>query len=44
MSRHEIYAADLTLLQDLVRVQGVAEQFGVTTQNLALAQFGPRRP
>ena len=30
VTRHEIHAADLTLLQDFVGIKRVTQQFGVT--------------
>jgi hypothetical protein len=34
---HEVHAAQFTLLQNFVGIQRVTQQFGMTTQDLALA-------
>jgi len=41
---HLYHLANLPLLQNLVRIKSVAQQFGVASQDLALPQFSPRRP
>ena len=42
MSRHEIHAADLTLLQNFVGIQRITQQFCMTAEYLALAARAAR--
>ena len=40
---HEMNSDDFTLLKSLLRIESVAKQFGVSSQNFTLPQFRPRR-